>query len=125
MMAILAACVSGCAPLHPSNCHKTIALGGCDSGRFTDSDEYGRQANAIKKAIESQLTDPYLWKGKKCRLHLDFAADGTLQNIETREGNKEYCAALKSAALKASFPAFPNQAVYNAFASSRFILSGE
>ena len=34
MLAILVSFVAGCAPLHPSNCHKTTALGSCSSGRM-------------------------------------------------------------------------------------------
>jgi hypothetical protein len=86
--------------LHPDNCHKTIALSDCDSGRYTDQDEYGRQALAIKEAIESQLADRHAWKNKKCRLHMDFAYDGKLHNVESRDGNKAYCEALVSAAKK-------------------------
>lgn len=56
--------VTGCAPLHPADCHKTTALGSCSSGRFTDNDEYGKQARAIKDAIESQLAQRYAWSGK-------------------------------------------------------------
>lgn len=36
MLAILVSFVAGCAPLHPSNCHKTTALGSCSSGRWDD-----------------------------------------------------------------------------------------
>ncbi|EJP9635783.1 tolA family protein [Salmonella enterica] len=121
----LVAYLSGCTPLHPSDCHKTTALGGCDSGRFTDNDEYGKQARAIKESIESQLTNRYAWSGKKCRLHLEFTYDGKLKYIETREGNKQYCAALKFAAERATFPSFPNENIYNAFAESRFNIQGE
>ena len=38
MLAILVSFVAGCAPLHPSNCHKTTALGSCSSGRWDDQD---------------------------------------------------------------------------------------
>lgn len=41
MLAILVSFVAGCAPLHPSNCHKTTALGSCSSGRWDDQDEWG------------------------------------------------------------------------------------
>lgn len=125
LVIFLAGVVTGCTPLHTSGCHKTTALGSCDSGRFTDQDEYGKQARAIKNAIESRLADRSGWKGKKCRLHLEFALDGTLKKIETREGNKAYCAALKTAAQRASFPAFPSQRIYQAFESSRFVMVGE
>lgn len=125
MLAVLAGAVSGCTPFQPDNCHKTVALGDCYSGRFTDPDEYGRQALAIKDAIESQLADRHAWKYKKCRLHLDFAYDGKLENVESRYGNKAYCAALVTAAKKATFPPFPNQHVYEAFAGSRFVITGE
>ncbi|MCL5497459.1 tolA family protein [Escherichia coli] len=125
MLMVLAGAVSGCTPFHPDNCHKTMALSDCNSGRFTDQDEYGRQALAIKQAIESQLADQYAWKDKKCRLHLDFAYDGTLKNVASRDGNRAYCAALVSAAQKATFPPFASQHVYEAFASSRFVITGK
>lgn len=41
MLAILVSFVAGCAPLHPSNCHKTTAPGSCSSGRWDDQDEWG------------------------------------------------------------------------------------
>ncbi len=41
ILAILVSFVAGCAPLHPSNCHKTTALGSCSSGRWDDQDEWG------------------------------------------------------------------------------------
>ncbi len=117
--------LSGCAPLHPSDCHKTSALGSCDSGRFSDEDEYGQQARGIKEAFESQLADRYAWRGKKCRLHLEFAQDGTLEKMNTAEGNKAYCAALREAAKSGTFPPFTNDKVYKAFAQSRFDMKGE
>jgi len=91
MPVMLLAVLSGCAPLHPSDCHKTSALGSCSSGRFSDEDEYGQQARAIKNALEAQLADRYAWHGKKCRLHLEFARDGKLKKIDAVEGNKAYC----------------------------------
>ena len=125
VLVMLASGAIGCTPLKPDNCHKTTALGDCDSGRYTDQDEFGKQARTIKEAIESQLADRYAWKGKKCRLHLDFARDGKLENIETRAGNKEYCAALKAAAGRATFPSFPSDRIYDAFMGSRFEMKGE
>jgi hypothetical protein len=32
MLTIVASLAAGCAPLHPSGCHKTTALGSCGSG---------------------------------------------------------------------------------------------
>ncbi|ECT9551493.1 tolA family protein [Salmonella enterica subsp. enterica] len=122
---VLIISVTSCTPLHPTGCHKTTALGSCSSGRFTDKDEYGKQARAIKESIESQLPNRYAWSGKKCRLHLDFTYSGKLKNIETSEGNKQYCAALKFAAERATFPPFPNETIYDAFAESLFNLEGE
>lgn len=125
MPVMLFAVLSGCAPLHPSDCHKTSALGSCSSGRFSDEDEYGQQARAIKNALEAQLADRYAWHGKKCRLHLEFARDGKLKKIDAVEGNKAYCAALREAAARATFPAFTSQQVYDAFARSRFNMQGD
>lgn len=117
--------LSGCAPLHPADCHKTSALGSCSSGRFSDEDEYAQQARGIKEAFESQLADRYAWRGKKCRLHLEFSRDGTLEKMRTAEGNKAYCAALREAAKRATFPPFSNPQVYEAFAQVRFDMKGE
>lgn len=106
MLAILVSFVAGCAPLHPSNCHKTTALGSCSSGRWDDQDEWGEQARGIRDAINAKLDDPHKWKRKKCRLHMEFSRDGTALKISTSDGDKAYCEAIKSAAHKAKFPAF-------------------
>lgn len=60
----------------------------------------------------------------KCRLHIEFAQDGTASNISTSDGNKAYCEALKSAAQKATFPAFTHPEVYGDFQKSRFDMLG-
>ncbi|HHK9554102.1 cell envelope integrity TolA C-terminal domain-containing protein [Enterobacter sichuanensis] len=124
MLAIVASLAAGCAPLHPSGCHKTTATGSCGSGRWDDQDEWGAQARAIKAAIEDKLDEPQKWKGKKCRLHIEFAQDGTALNISTSDGNKAWCEALKSAAQKATFPAFDNPEVYRDFQKSGFDMRG-
>ncbi|EPW3921734.1 cell envelope integrity TolA C-terminal domain-containing protein [Enterobacter sichuanensis] len=124
MLAIVASLAAGCAPLHPSGCHKTTATGSCGSGRWDDQDEWGAQARAIKAAIEDKLDEPQKWKGKKCRLHIEFAQDGTALNISTSDGNKAWCEALKSAAQKATFPAFNNPEVYRDFQKSGFDMRG-
>lgn len=124
MLAVVVNLTSGCAPLHPSGCHKTMATGDCSSGRWDDEDEWGTQARAIRKAINKELADPQSWKGKKCRLHIEFAQDGTASEISTSNGNKAYCAALKSAAQKATFPAFTNPDVYRDFQKSGFNMRG-
>ena len=120
----LAGLAAGCAPLHPSGCHKTTATGSCGSGRWDDQDEWGAQARAIKAAINAKLVAPQSWKGKKCRLHIEFAQDGTPLNISTSNGNKAYCEAIKSAAHKAKFPAFNNPEVYRDFQKSGFDMRG-
>ncbi|QGN39161.1 cell envelope integrity TolA C-terminal domain-containing protein [Klebsiella oxytoca] len=125
MMAIVVIFTSSCAPLRPSDCHKTTALGSCDSGRFNDDDAYGKQARAIKESIESRLSNRYGWKGKKCRIHLRFDYDGKLQSITTSEGNKQYCDALVEVAKQATFAPFTDKKIYNAFAQSRFNMQGE
>ena len=124
MLAIVASLAAGCAPLHPSGCHKTTATGSCGSGRWDDQDEWGAQARAIKAAIEDKIDEPQKWKGKKCRLHIEFAQDGTSLAISTSDGNKAWCEALKSAAQKATFPAFNNPEVYRDFQKSGFDMRG-
>ena len=116
---------SSCAPFHPADCHKTSALGSCISGRFSDDDEYGRQARAIKESIDSRLSNRYGWTGKKCTIHLSFSDEGKLNSVTTSEGNKAYCAALVDAAKLATFPPFTDKQVYDAFAQSRFSMQGE
>ena len=116
---------SSCAPFHPSDCHKTSALGSCSSGRFSDDGEYGRQARAIKESIDSRLSNRYGWTGKKCTIHLSFSDEGKLNSVTTSEGNKAYCAALVDAAKRATFPPFTDKQVYDAFAQSRFSMQGE
>ena len=124
MVALVVNMVAGCAPLHPSGCHKTTAKGSCSSGRWDDQDEWGAQARAIRAAINAKLDEPQNWKGKKCRLHIEFAQDGTPLNISTSNGNKAYCEAIKSAAQKAKFPAFNNPEVYRDFQKSGFDMRG-
>ena len=120
ILAILVSLTACCAPLHPSGCHKTTATGSCSSGRWDDQDEWGVQARAIRAAINAELDEPQNWKGKKCRLHIEFAQDGTALNVSTSNGNKAYCEAIKSAAHKAKFPAFNNPEVYRDFQKSGF-----
>lgn len=124
MLTFVAAMVAGCAPLHPSGCHKTTALGSCGSGRWDDRDEWGAQARAIRAAVNSKLDEPQNWKGKKCRLHIEFAQDGTALSISTSNGNKAYCEAIASAAHKVKFPAFNNPDVYRDFQKSGFDMRG-
>lgn len=124
LLAVVASLATGCAPLHPTGCHKTVATGNCGSGNWDDQDEWGAQARAIRAAINAQLTEPQNWKGKKCRLHMEFAQDGTALKISTSNGNKAYCEAIKSAAQKAKFPAFTNPEVFSDFQKSRFDLDG-
>ena len=124
MLTIVVILAAGCAPLHPSDCHKTTATGNCSSGRWDDQDEWGAQARAIRAAINAQLDEPQNWKGKKCRLHIEFTQDGTALNISTSNGNKAYREAIKSAAHKAKFPAFNNPEVYRDFQKSGFDMGG-
>ena len=124
MLTIVVILAAGCVPLHPSDCHKTTATGNCSSGRWDDQDEWGAQARAIRAAINAQLDEPQNWKGKKCRLHIEFTQDGTALNISTSNGNKAYCEAIKSAAHKAKFPAFNNPEVYRDFQKSGFDMRG-
>ena len=84
----------------------------------------GAQARAIRAAINARLVDPQRWQGKKCRLHIEFAENGTALNISTSDGDSGYCEAVKSAAQKATFPAFSNPEVYRDFQKSRFDLRG-
>ena len=89
--------LSGCAPLHPSDCHKTSALGSCDSGRFSDEDEYGQQARGSKKPSSRNLLTATRG-GEKVPPAFRIRPDGTLEKMNTAEGNKAYCAALREAA---------------------------
>lgn len=124
MLAVVSNLATGCAPLHPSGCHKTTATGNCSSGRWDDQDEWGAQARAIRTAIIDKLVEPQNWKGKKCRLHIEFEQDGTASNISTSNGNKAYCEAVKSAARNAKFPAFTNPELYRDFQKSGFDMHG-
>jgi len=124
MLAVVVCLIAGCAPLQPSGCHKTSAIGSCSSGRWEDQDEWGAQARGIKAAIEDKIAEPQRWKGKKCRLHMEFAQDGTALKVSTSKGNKAYCEAVKLAAQKAKFPAFSNPEVYWDFQMSRFDMEG-
>lgn len=124
MLAVVVSVAAGCAPLQPSGCHKTTATGSCSSGRWDDQDEWGAQARGIKAAIEDKITEPQRWKGKKCRLHMEFAQDGRALKISTSKVNKEYCEAVKLAAQKAKFPAFSNPEVYRDFQKVGFDMRG-
>lgn len=124
MLLIIASLTAGCAPLHPSGCHKTTATGICSSGRWDDQDEWGAQARAIRAAVNAKLDGSQNWKGKKCMLHIEFAQDGKPLKISTSDGNKAYCEAIESAAHKAKFPAFSNPEVYRDFQKSGFNMRG-
>lgn len=124
MLAVVVSLLAGCAPLQPSGCHKTSAIGSCSSGRWNDQDEWGAQARGIKAAIEDKIAEPERWKGKKCRLHMEFAQDGTALKVSTSNGNKEYCEAVKLAAQQAKFPAFRNPEVYRDFQKVGFDMRG-
>lgn len=124
MLVVLGSLATGCTALHPSDCHKTTALGGCGSGTWNDRDEWGTQARAIRSAINANVADPQKWKGKYCRVHLEFKQDGTVTSVRTSEGNAAYCEALKAAVRDATFPAFSNPAVYHDFEKSRFEMKG-
>jgi len=124
MLAVVVSLAAGCAPLHPSGCHKTSAIGSCSSGRWEDQDEWGAQARGIRAAIEEKIAEPQRWKGKKCRLHMEFAQDGTALKVSTSKGNKGYCEAVKLAAQKAKFPAFTNPEVYRDFQKAGFDMRG-
>jgi len=124
MLVVLGSLTTGCTALHPSDCHKTTALGGCGSGTWDDQDEWGAQARAIRNVINANIADPQKWKGKYCRVHLEFKQDGTVTSARTSEGNRAYCEALKSAVHNATFPAFSNPAVYHDFEKSRFEMKG-
>ena len=124
MLAVVFSLAAGCAPLHPAGCHKTTAMGNCGSGRWEDQDEWGAQAWGIKAAIEEKIAEPQRWKGKKCRLHMEFAQDGTALKVSTSKGNKAYCEAVKLAAQKAKFPTFSNPEVYRDFQKAGFDMQG-
>ncbi|NYU11229.1 tolA family protein [Enterobacteriaceae bacterium CCUG 67584] len=124
LIAVVVSLAAGCMPLQPSGCHKTSATGSCSSGRWDDQDEWGAQARAIRAAVNANLAEPERWKGKKCRLHLEFAQDGRALKVSTSNGNKEYCQAVKLAAQKAKFPAFTNPDVYRDFQKVGFDMRG-
>ena len=124
MLVVVVSLLAGCAPLQPSGCHKTSAIGSCSSGRWDDQDEWGAQARGIKAAIEDNIAEPQRWKGKKCRLHMEFAQDGTALKVSTSNGNKEYCEAVTLAAQKAKFPAFRDPEVYRDFQKVGFDMRG-
>ncbi len=123
MLAILVSFVAGCAPLHPSNCHKTTALGSCSSGRWDDQDEWGEQARGIRDAINAKLDDPQKWKRKKCRLHMEFSRDGTALKISTSNGDKTYCEAIKSrpSTIRKFIEIFKNPALTCAVSSTTYL----
>lgn len=124
LITVVVSLAAGCTPLQPSGCHKTSAIGSCSSGRWDDQDEWGAQARGIKAAIENEIAEPERWKGKKCRLHMEFAQDGRALKISTSNGNKEYCEAVRTAAQKAKFPAFSNPEVYRDFQKAGFDMRG-
>lgn len=84
----------------------------------------GVQARAIRDAVNANFAEPQRWKGKKCRLHMEFAEDGTVLEVSTSNGNKEYCEAERVAAQEAKFPASTNPQVYRDFQESGFDMRG-
>jgi colicin import membrane protein len=128
MFMILAATVTGCAPLAPKDCHKNSALNSCTynrSGKVSDKDLFGYQASSIKKALDAALTEPHAWGGKRCHAHLDFKIDGTLQNFIIKSGDEGYCHALVEASKRTVFPPFTDQHVYDVMGSSRWDFHGQ
>ncbi|MFS2225115.1 cell envelope integrity TolA C-terminal domain-containing protein [Pantoea sp. B65] len=128
LMLLMAATVVGCTPLTPKDCQKARATDACSynrTGKVTDNDIYGEQAAGIKKALDTALTKPHAWDGKRCNLHLDFKIDGTLQNVIIKSGDKDYCHALAEAAKRAKFPAFTDQHVYDVMGSARWDMHGQ
>lgn len=75
----------------------------------------GRAYGGIRAAINTNLTEPQRWKGKECRLHMEFAQYGRALKISICNGNEEYCEAVKLVAQKAEYPAFSNPDVYRGF----------
>lgn len=124
MLVVVGSLATGCVPLHPSGCHKTTATGSCSSGRWDDQDEWGAQARAIRAAVNAKLVEPEKWKGRKCRLHIEFEQNGSASNISTSNGDKAYCEAVKSAAQNAKFPVFTNPELYRDFQKSGFDMRG-
>lgn len=124
MLVVVGSLATGCVPLHPSGCHKTTATGSCSSGRWDDQDEWGAQARAIRAAVNAKLVEPEKWKGRQCRLHIEFEQDGSASNISTSNGDKAYCEAVKSAAQNAKFPVFTNPELYRDFQKSGFDMRG-
>lgn len=124
MLVVVGSLATGCVPLHPSGCHKTTATGSCSSGRWDDQDEWGAQARAIRAAVNAKLVKPEKWKGRKCRLHIEFEQNGSASNISTSNGDKAYCEAVKSAAQNAKFPVFTNPELYRDFQKSGFDMRG-
>ncbi|EHG8285147.1 tolA family protein [Klebsiella oxytoca] len=106
LLAIFSMMITGCAPLKPTGCHKLRATDSCNTVRWNDQDEWASQARKMRAAINARLDNPVRWKGKQCWLVVGLAPDGTTTNITTGEGNKDYCAAIKAAAEKATLPAF-------------------
>lgn len=124
MLVVVGSLATGCVLLHPSGCHKTTVTGSCSSGRWDDQDEWGAQARAIRAAVNAKLVEPEKWKGRQCRLHIEFEQDGSASNISTSNGDKAYCEAVKSAAQNAKFPVFTNPELYRDFQKSGFDMRG-
>ncbi|MDH2066326.1 cell envelope integrity TolA C-terminal domain-containing protein [Pantoea sp. GD03673] len=128
ILILLTTALAGCAPLAPSECHKTTALESCSykrSGKVGDNDIYGQQASGIKKALDAALAEPHAWNGKRCNAHLDFKIDGTLDKFIVKGGDKDYCRALTDAAKRARFPAFTDQHVFDVMGSARWNMEGQ
>lgn len=121
MLAILVSFVAGCAPLHPSNCHKTTALGSCSSGRWDDQDEWGEQARGIRDAINAKLDDPQKWKRKKCRLHMEFSRDGTALKISTSKSQQPIKLNSRPSTIRKFIEIFKNPALTCAVSSTTYL----
>jgi len=50
-----------------------------------------RRRGVINAAIKEKIAEPERWKGKKCRLHMEFAQDGRALKVSTSNGDKGYC----------------------------------
>nr|WP_239659185.1 cell envelope integrity protein TolA [Klebsiella michiganensis] len=78
----------------------------------------------MRAAINACLDNPGRWKGKQCWLVVGLSPDGTTTNISTGEGNKDYCAAIKTAAVKATFPVFSRSESHKNIAAFNLDMNG-
>jgi colicin import membrane protein len=112
LLAVAALSLAGCtqANHHPKNKEVDDLLEGISEQ--SPNAELMRYAGQIKNAIEREINDLDVWKGKSCDLAIKLNPDGSLNDVQAVNGDPGFCPVAKSAIEHAKLPAPPSTEVY-------------